>query len=191
MRIITLPFPLPIERFRAMGAALLLIIAFIWAGTLKAAQVDEATARDIAVHVLHERGAWFGDMRSSDLQLVYTNGGSSSGESPAPVYFRVFNAGDQGFVIVSGDDLVMPVLGYSTEQTFLTSALAQNVAKWLEGYAGEIREAIEANAPAAQEIALAWQEAISGVHSGERALAQPAGQGRFPARRPRPCLFEN
>lgn len=158
-------FPLSIECFRAAGAALLLAIALLWAGSLRAAQVDEGTARDIAVHVLRERGASFATTRSSDLQLVYTKSGMANGQSAAPIYFRVFNAGGEGFVIVSGDDLVLPVLGYSTNGSFPLGPLAQNVAKWLEGYAGEIRAAIEADSPALQEVALAWQEAISGVHA--------------------------
>ncbi len=165
MRTFTPLFPLPVERFRATVAALLLAIALIWAGSLKAAQVGESTARDVAVHVLRERSASFLATRSSDLQLVYTKTGSASGQSAAPVYFRVFNAEGQGFVIVSGDDLVMPVLGYSTERAFPSGSLAQNVAKWLEGYAGEIQAAIEAEGPAVQAVAVAWQEAISGVHA--------------------------
>ncbi len=168
MRTFTPLFPLPVERFRVTVTALLLAIALLWAGSLHAAQVDENIARDIAAHVLRERNASFTAMRSSDLQLVYVKSGTASEQSAAPVFFRVFNADDQGFVIVSGDDLVMPVLAYSTERSFPSGNLAQNVAKWLEGYAGEIREVIEANAPAAQEVTLAWQEVISGVQSGER-----------------------
>ena len=167
MRTFTLPFPLPIERLRASVTVLLLIIAFIWAGTLKAAQVDENTARDIAVRVLQERGTSFTTIRGTDLQLVYIKSGIAAGGATELVYFRVFNA-TGGFVIVSGDDLVVPVLGYSTDGAFPSGQLAENVAKWLEGYVVEIREVLEADAPATQEVVLAWQEAMSGVSAGER-----------------------
>ncbi len=167
MKTFTLPFPPSVERLRATITALLLIIAFTWAGTLKAAQVDENTAREIAIRVLQERSASFTTTRGSDLQLVYTKSGIAVGGATELVYFRVFNA-TGGFVIVSGEDLVVPVLGYSTDGAFPSGELAENVAKWLEGYAGEIRDVIEANTPAVQEVVLAWQEAISGVHSGAR-----------------------
>lgn len=156
MKTFTLPFPPSVERLRATITALLLIIAFTWAGTLKAAQVDENTAREIAIRVLQERSASFTTTRGSDLQLVYTKSGIAVGGATELVYFRVFNA-TGGFVIVSGEDLVVPVLGYSTDGAFPSGELAENVAKWLEGYAGEIRDVIEANTPAVQEVVLAWQ----------------------------------
>ena len=167
MRTFTLSSHLSIEPLRATVTALLLIISFIWAGTLKAAQVDESTARDIAIRVLHERSASFTATRGSDLQLVYTKGGNTAGVSAEPIYFRVFNASG-AFVIVSGDDLVFPILGYSTETAFPSGELLPSLAKWLEGYAGEIRAVIEANGPAAAEVVLAWQQALSAEQDAER-----------------------
>lgn len=51
--------------------------------------------------------------QSSDLTLVYT-GMSYRGEA----CFYVFNVGDNGFVMVSADDLFRPILGYSMEGVF-------------------------------------------------------------------------
>lgn len=161
MRTSTLPFHLPIERFRTAATIFLLLLTFLWAGVVQAAQVDESTARDVAIRVLHERSASFTATRSTDLQLVYTKGGSTTGMPEAPVLFRVFNASGQGFVIVAGDDLVFPVLGYSTETAFPSGELLPSLAKWLEGYASEISAVLAANGPVTNEVVLAWQEALS------------------------------
>ena len=53
--------------------------------------------------------------QSQDLTLVYT-GTSNRGEA----CFYVFNVGDHGFVIVSGDDFYRPIVGYSDERNFDT-----------------------------------------------------------------------
>ena len=51
--------------------------------------------------------------QSDDLTLVYT-GTTTRGEA----CFYVFNVGDKGFVMVSGDDVFRPIVGYSDEGTF-------------------------------------------------------------------------
>ena len=51
--------------------------------------------------------------QSSELTLVYT-GTSTRGEA----CFYVFNVGDEGFVMVSADDVFRPIVGFSDEGTF-------------------------------------------------------------------------
>ena len=51
--------------------------------------------------------------QSDELTLVYT-GTSNRGEA----CFYVFNAGDNGFVMVSADDYYRPIIGYSDERSF-------------------------------------------------------------------------
>ena len=57
-----------------------------------------------------------------------------------PDYYYVFNAGqDQGFVIVSGDDRTVPILGYSYHGSFDVDNIPSNMAVWLQGYADQIK----------------------------------------------------
>ena len=51
--------------------------------------------------------------QSQDLTLVYT-GTSHRGEA----CFYVFNVGDEGFVMISADDMYRPIVGYSDEGSF-------------------------------------------------------------------------
>ena len=56
-------------------------------------------------------------------------------------YYYVFNVGqDNGFVIVSGDDRTMPVLGYSTEGHFDATCVPSNMQWMLDSYAEQLKE---------------------------------------------------
>ena len=60
---------------------------------------------------------------------------SMSGQ--APLY--VFNNGQkQGFVIVSGDECAIPILGYAEEGSFDEREMPDNMREWLEGCANQI-----------------------------------------------------
>ena len=66
-------------------------------------------------------------IKDSDLQLVYT-GMSSRGET----CFYAFNAGENGFVIVSADDRFRPIVGYSNEGPFETENMSPELAFYLD-----------------------------------------------------------
>ena len=55
-------------------------------------------------------------------------------------YYYVFNSeGNNGFVIVSGDDRTAPVFGYSDTGSFDENNIPENMRAWLEGYVEEIK----------------------------------------------------
>lgn len=67
----------------------------------------------------------------------------------APAYY-VFNASlGRGFVIVSGDDRTVPVLGYSESGHFNPDSIPANMKAWLQGYADQIDALDNTSAPAA------------------------------------------
>lgn len=55
----------------------------------------------------------------------------------APEAFYVFNLEKEGFVIISGDDQMKPILGYSAIDTFRISNLPDNMRNWLQLYANQ------------------------------------------------------
>lgn len=74
-------------------------------------------------------GKQFGEARS------FARSDNSSDKEP----FYVFNAaGNGGYVIVSGDDRTLPILGYSETGNLDMSQLPENLRCWLEGYARQI-----------------------------------------------------
>ncbi len=76
-----------------------------------------------------------------NLQMVYdgeTAVSRANGEAPALYVFD--NPQGKGFVIVAGDDLAQPVLGYSYENDFPADNLPPNIEKWLEGLKRQIND---------------------------------------------------
>ena len=64
----------------------------------------------------------------------------------------MFNAeGNQGFVIVSGDDRTSEILGYSKTGKLDINQLPENLKGWLEGYARQI-EALGTSAKPAEKF---------------------------------------
>lgn len=81
---------------------------------------------------------------ASDVEFTLVYSGSenglraSTGEAP----FYVFNIGSaDGFVMVSGDDRVAPVIGYSLTSAFNPDNMPSNLRGWLEGYEKQIEYA--------------------------------------------------
>ncbi len=112
-----------------------------------AKHVDENQAREVGQSFLKSKQL---TIDATSLQLVYK---SNSNEA---TYFYVFNI-NHGFIIVSGDDHVSPVLGYSNSKTFDLQNIPQNVQKWLEEYKNQIRYVIENNIEADEEIKAQWE----------------------------------
>lgn len=94
-------------------------------------------------------------------------GRSSDGK---PVYYIFDMNNGEGFVIVAGDDLVQPVLGYSTEGRFTIENLSPATAKWMEMYEKEIVYVKENVTETTDEITRQWQSYLNGYFpdGGER-----------------------
>lgn len=109
-----------------MKKSLLLVCAILCCATL-------LTARPIDVEQAKEIGRKFASThftetkQNIDLQLVYT-GLSDRNEA----CFYAFNAGKEGFVIVSADDRFRPIVGYSDEGPFETENMSPELAFYLE-----------------------------------------------------------
>lgn len=144
---------------------------------VSAKQIDEVTAKRVGCAFLVNRTAFKQvGLKPSSLKLAYQASGKQVYQSmdlKEMIYFYVFNV-DYGFVIVSGDDLAIPVLGYSIESTFDSSNIPPNALKWFEGYKDEIRYVIEKNIPISPENAVQWHALINNTSSVSPA-ARPMG----------------
>jgi len=122
--------------------------------------VNESTARKIGRAFITGYSKTHSTLNSLQLQLVYKVGGAGADEKAisANVYFYVFNLlPAKGFVIVAGDDAVLPILAYSTETSFNPKNIPENASKWLEGYKGQIRFAVAARLQQTATIKEQWQ----------------------------------
>ena len=114
---------------------LLIFCALLLCGSLHAKPVDANSARQVAQAFLSrvEGGKSF-TLNDITSQTPYRE-------------FYVFTLGETGFVLVSGDDCAVPILGYSTTNRFETKDMPENVSAWLEDYELEIRSLKQALGP--------------------------------------------
>lgn len=101
---------------------------------------------------------------SNTLDLIYTAGEKAeitNGNSSSTNYFYVFSFNNnQGFVIISADDRVIPILGYSFENRFETDYIPVHIENWLKDYTRQIKYAIDYHLQATKEIEAEWNELL-------------------------------
>ena len=108
------------------------VIALFWglmlmAGVAEAKPVNADMARRVAETWMHAQGmANTSAMTDITSQTQFTE-------------FYVFVVPENGFVLVSADDCVQPILGYSLTNHFKTKDIPEHVIEWLRGYEEEIR----------------------------------------------------
>jgi len=124
-----------------------------------AEQINEETARNVGKNFLISTAHASVDANIGELQLIYragTGNTKSLNTLDPTVYYYVFNTITDGFVIVSGDDAVDPILAYSNSGSFSAENIPQSVAKWLEDYKSEIRRIVNLKLHANAEISELW-----------------------------------
>ena len=97
----------------------------------------------------------------SEAELAYTAYSFVDGEEVET--FRIYNIGG-GFVIVSADDRVKPVLGYSTEHNFIAEKMPENLRGLLQSYSDEISEVKKHIAEADDVLRAKWQSLENGTY---------------------------
>lgn len=98
----------------------------------------------------------------STASEVYTENNVGRTSDGKPVYY-VFNINNsQGFVIVSGDDLVQPVLGYSTEGPFNPATISASTDKWMDNYEKQIIYVKENLSETTPDITRQWVAYLNG-----------------------------
>lgn len=107
------------------------VLLSVWSGA-SAEQISVSQAASIAEKYLGEAvnvGQNLAPAKMKGLQM--------SAESPE---YYVFNTdGNKGFVIISGDDELTELVGYSNEGEFRSENAPENLRAWLDGYAAFVR----------------------------------------------------
>lgn len=114
-----------------MKKSLLFCISMLMMALAVAGPVNPRKAGNIALNFMMQKSSAI--TRGSSCQLVYTQ---TNGRS-ADALFYVFNVGE-GFVMVSADDAIVPVLGYSPSGHFNPDHIPDNFRAWVQGYADAI-----------------------------------------------------
>ena len=131
-----------------IGATLLLIVAFTFAAW--AGPVDEAEALKKAQAFMTERGMGQ-NSKQRNLRMA-VKGRRPQAKSNAECDYYVFNVSNNGgFVIVSGDDRTVEILGYADSGNISETDMPDGLRYMLDGYAEQIdwlnRKGVKASAP--------------------------------------------
>lgn len=118
-----------------MRKILLLLFCFIVTGTIMAAHVDKEQAAQNAISFINAK---FKNVDASNLSFVTKAPRKNTTNNEA--YYYIFNiGGNNGFVIVSGDDRTEPILGYSDKGYFDINNIPGNMKTMLDGYEEDLK----------------------------------------------------
>lgn len=122
------------------GKGILTFIACLFAMMVQAGPIGRDAALKTAAAFMQAKGLSVSQTAAPAARAPR----KSAAQQDASCYY-VFNAdGARGFVIVSGDDRTVPVLGYSLSGSFNPDSIPDNMRAWLQGYADQI-EALDAS----------------------------------------------
>ena len=155
-----------------LGIIFAIVFSPVW---VWAKPIDRTTAQQVAVMQVQAQSQLRSD-QVPELKLVYVATASaddkslqapanpnSPGDTRATPLYYVFNVGEKkGFVIVSGDDYIYPVIGHSSEGYHDPDNLPPALEAWLEDTKNGILSAREKNLQAPEKVKLMWENYLSG-----------------------------
>ncbi|GEM_PF-3623716 len=129
---------------------------------LFAKQIGTESARSVAISFLSENS----NLRGSNLplELVHTEMDSNSLRSKSSKsYYYVFNVGSNGgFIIVSADDVNVPIVGYAYEGNYDPNNIPDGLKSWLENVCANTEKLLLENKRATEQTEEQWSKYSSG-----------------------------
>lgn len=124
----------------------IVFLSFFLQIALFSKQVDSSTAKQVAIQFIKTKTDFNFIPNENEIKLIHTikSQAKSNISNYLPInYIFIFEINSSGFILVSGDDLSTPILGYSNNSKFDPLDISVNTKKWIESYIGQIRMAIE------------------------------------------------
>ena len=118
--------------------------------TLYAKKVEISVAKQVAANFYLEKNPTNISAKSISVSNSFT-----VSENSTPLYY-VFNFNNNGFVIVSADDAVIPILGYSTEGLYSDQNQSPEFAYWMDSYKKQILEVKKTNYTGNEKSTAEW-----------------------------------
>lgn len=139
----------------------LLLLSLTMGGTLFAKQVDEQTATTVAKNFIATK---LSGAEKKELKLLAAYSTSKPGEAAIKTFY-IFDLNQKsGFVVVAGDDIVKPILAYSTDQEFdISNHQSPETDYWMGLYRDQIAFAVEHNLTATDAAKADWDYYTTGT----------------------------
>ena len=125
---------------------MLCCIGFVFANP-----VDSKVAKKVALNFLKTT-----EKAAADLQEEYLV--DITATTPFHEFYIFSIRNRSGFLVVSGDDGAMPILGYSLSNTFVSEGMPAQVREWLESYEAQIVSIREQGLAPSEQVARQWQQ---------------------------------
>lgn len=132
-------------------------------GALSAKEITTEQARQTATQFWQSTPTTRGGVAPSWQLVRHSESSATRSSGTAPAYYVFANANGPGFVIVAGDDVAMPVLGYSFENEFPSGNLPANLQEWLDGIREEVNYARNNRLQAESSVSQAWAATRAGT----------------------------
>ena len=151
----------------------ILLIIFLFPAVLLAAPVDPSLAQQVADNFINapESDASGTAHRIPRKQKRMAR---VSKQIASDQQYYIFNSEDgEGFVIISADDVVRPILGYSHTGNFDIDNTPKCVISWLSEYNNQILWAKSNNIQQTEEVSVEWQKLLNGSASNATPVVAP------------------
>lgn len=151
----------------------LLIVALISFSAVRAKEVSPQMASKVAT-VFYQTAANAQTTTQPILIKTYfgqTYDYASDKAIETPLLYLFSMGEDGGFVLVAGDDIAWPILGYNTNGTYDNQNLPDNFRKWIQGYQQQIHLAIENQFEPTSTTQTQWKKLVSNDISNLRPLS--------------------
>ena len=143
---------------KALSISILFVAIFAISQPAMAGKVSEATAKTAAINFYKFTSKNVTARTTVKASLTYTKT-----EADNTVAFYVFDMSPaKGFVMISADDQVSPVIAYSTETNFKIPAKGSSVQCWMSHAGTHIQQAIQRRAVASEAISNQWNAYLQG-----------------------------
>ena len=119
--------------------------------------IDEATAMKIGLNFLKTRTQSEILKNVSSLELAYKAVGEVG------VSYYVFNTNVGGFIMISADDIVLPILGYSDKGKFEAENIPRDIFSFFDDYKLQIQYAVVNKLQPTDEIKASWNSLRNGT----------------------------
>lgn len=140
------------KRFVTILISLLAIIS------IQANPVDSKTAKDIATNFWAHNNTEMPNVNLEEVSLQFDN-------------MYVFSTRDNiGFVIVSADNRVLPIIGYSFSNPVRNDSLPANLKAWLTGTGKQIQWMIDNNIEPSHQVTSEWKKLSTPLQSNAPAI---------------------
>jgi hypothetical protein len=135
---------------------LLFSVLVIMVLSANGAVVPGSTAARAALRFIEEKSAYASEAISKEYSVRET----ISFPADAEALYYICNLSPQGWIIISADDAVVPVLAYSFEGSYSVSESPVQCAAWMRQYEDQVRFARESNTPAFPYTSALWSDLL-------------------------------